>query len=59
MRVIKSLTKKQKEFIDRLVSQMTLEEKVGQLNQLAPSALGGFTLSKEEQQKLRISVNLA
>lgn len=52
MRVIKSLTKKQKEFIDRLVSQMTLEEKVGQLNQLAPSALGGFTLSKEEQQKL-------
>ena len=31
---------------------MTLEEKAGQLNQLAPSSLGGFTIDEQEQQKL-------
>ncbi len=30
---------------------MTLEEKAGQLNQLAPSSLGGFTIDEQEQQK--------
>ena len=49
---MKELNDKQKKFIDGLISKMTLEEKAGQLNQLAPSSLGGFTIDEEEQQKL-------
>lgn len=49
---MKKLNDKQKKFIDGLISKMTLEEKAGQLNQLAPSSLGGFTIDEEEQQKL-------
>ena len=49
---MKKLNDKQKKFIDELISKMTLEEKAGQLNQLAPSSLGGFTIDEEEQQKL-------
>lgn len=49
---MKKLTDKQKNFIKDLISQMTLEEKAGQLNQLAPSSLGGFTIDEKEQQKL-------
>ncbi len=49
---MKKLSDKQKNFIKDLISQMTLEEKAGQLNQLAPSSLGGFTIDEKEQQKL-------
>lgn len=49
---MKKLSDKQKSFIKDLVSKMTLEEKAGQLNQLAPSSLGGFTIDEQEQQKL-------
>ena len=49
---MKKLNDKQKSFIKDLVSKMTLEEKAGQLNQLAPSSLGGFTIDEQEQQKL-------
>lgn len=34
--------------IDDLLSKMTMEEKVGQLNQLGPSLVGGFGLSFED-----------
>lgn len=49
---MKKLNDKQKSFIKDLISKMTLEEKAGQLNQLAPSSLGGFTIDEQEQQKL-------
>lgn len=38
--------------VDELLSQMTLEEKIGQLNQIGPSPVGGFEISKKEQEQL-------
>ncbi len=38
--------------IEELLSQMTLHEKVGQLQQVAPSKVGGFEMPKEEAFKL-------
>lgn len=42
------LTPEQKQKIQTLVKEMTIEEKVGQLNQLSPSIVGGFDVSFEE-----------
>ena len=42
------LTDKQKQFVEDLLKQMTLEEKVGQLNQDSPSIVGGFDVPFEE-----------
>ena len=42
------ITPAQRGQIQQLLSQMTLEEKVGQLNQLSPSIVGGFDVSFEE-----------
>lgn len=42
------LTDKSKEKIEALIAKMTLEEKVGQLNQLSPSIVGGFDVPFEE-----------
>lgn len=36
------LTQEQKDFVENLLDSMTLEEKVGQLNQDSPSIVGGF-----------------
>lgn len=38
--------------IDELMSKMTLHEKVGQLNQVGPSPVGGFEISEEEAAKM-------
>ena len=38
--------------IDVLLAKMTLEEKIGQLNQVGPSTVGGFEISLAEQKKL-------
>ncbi len=35
--------------IDKLIEKMTLDEKIGQLNQLGPSPLGGFEISLNEK----------
>ena len=43
-----NLTKEQKQKIEELLAQMTVEEKVGQMNQLSPSIVGGFDVSMEE-----------
>lgn len=42
------ITKKQHEKIKYILSQMTLEEKIGQLQQLGPSLVGAFEVSFEE-----------
>ena len=42
------LTEEQKRFVEDLLGKMTLEEKVGQLNQDAPSIVGGFVVPFEE-----------
>ena len=42
------LSQKQKEKIDELLSEMTLEEKIGQMNQESPSIVGGFDVPFEE-----------
>ena len=42
------LTKEQNEKIEALLSEMTLEEKIGQTNLEAPSIAGGFDVSFEE-----------
>ena len=42
------LTKQQEEKIKDLLSQMTLEEKIGQLNQESVSIVGGFDVPFEE-----------
>lgn len=34
--------------VDALMKEMTLEEKIGQMNQLSPSIVGGFEMSFEE-----------
>lgn len=36
------LTQEQKNFVEDLLSRMTLEEKIGQMNQESPSIVGGF-----------------
>ncbi len=42
------LTVEQKNFVEVLLGKMTLEEKVGQLNQDSPSIVGGFDVPFEE-----------
>lgn len=42
------LTKEQKEKVKNILSQMTLEEKIGQMNQESVSIVGGFDVSFEE-----------
>ena len=42
------LTEDQKKKIEDLLSQMTLEEKIGQMNQESPSIVGGFDVPFEE-----------
>ena len=42
------LTDKQKSFVEDLLSRMTLEEKIGQMNQESPSIVGGFDVPFEE-----------
>lgn len=42
------LTEKQKEQVESLISQMTLEEKIGQMNLESPSIVGGFDVPFEE-----------
>ncbi|MBO6128675.1 MAG: glycoside hydrolase family 3 C-terminal domain-containing protein [Pseudobutyrivibrio sp.] len=42
------LTETQKKFVEDLLGKMTLEEKVGQLNQDSPSIVGGFDVPFEE-----------
>jgi beta-glucosidase len=44
----KMITQKQQEKIKHILSQMTLEEKIGQLQQLGPSLVGAFEVSFEE-----------
>lgn len=45
---MRTLTDKQKALIDELLEKMTLEEKIGQMNQISPSIVGGFDVSFEE-----------
>lgn len=45
---MKALTEKQKEKIESLINEMTIEEKIGQMNQISPSIVGGFDVSFEE-----------
>lgn len=42
------LSTEQKEQVEQLLSQMTLEEKIGQMNLEAPSIVGGFDVPFEE-----------
>lgn len=42
------LTKAQEDRIEELIAQMTLDEKIGQMNQESPSIVGGFTVPFEE-----------
>ena len=42
------LTTEQKAFVEDLLSRMTLEEKIGQMNQESPSIVGGFDVPFEE-----------
>ncbi len=42
------LTEEQKRRVDELLSQMTLDEKIGQMNQESPSIVGGFDVPFEE-----------
>ena len=43
-----NLTQEQKNFVEDLLSRMTLEEKIGQMNQESPSIVGGFDVPFEE-----------
>lgn len=45
---MKALTDKQKTLIDELLEKMTIDEKIGQMNQISPSIVGGFDVSFEE-----------
>ena len=45
---MKGLTEEQKKRVEDLLSQMTLEEKIGQMNQESPSIVGGFDVPFEE-----------
>ena len=38
--------------IERLIGEMTLEEKIGQLNQVGPSPMGGIEVSPEELKRM-------
>ena len=40
------------EKITELINEMTLDEKIGQLNQLGPSPLGGFEISLKEKKQM-------
>lgn len=42
------LTEQQKERVEKLLSQMTLDEKIGQMNLESPSIVGGFDVPFEE-----------
>ena len=42
------LSTEQKERVEQLLSQMTLEEKIGQMNLESPSIVGGFDVPFEE-----------
>lgn len=42
------LTEAQKNRVENLLSQMTIDEKIGQMNQDSPSIVGGFEVSFEE-----------
>lgn len=48
--MLKNATTEKK--IDELLDKMTLDEKIGQLNQLGPSPLGGFEISLNEKKLL-------
>ncbi len=43
------LSSQNEDKIESLIAQMTLEEKVGQLNQVGPSPVGGFEISLNEK----------
>ena len=43
-----TLTQEQKQFVEALLSRMTLEEKIGQMNQESPSIVGGFDVPFSE-----------
>ena len=45
----KILSPEIEEKIENLIAQMTIEEKVGQLNQVGPSPVGGFEISLKEK----------
>ena len=45
---MKPLTEQQKEKIESLLEEMTIEEKIGQMNQISPLIVGGFDVSFEE-----------
>ncbi len=47
----KKLNKETEKKIEKLLCKMTLEEKVGQLNQSASSPVGAFEISKDELKK--------
>ncbi len=46
------LTEEQKERVERLLSQMTLDEKIGQMNQESPSIVGGFDVPISELREM-------
>ncbi|MBE7012439.1 MAG: glycosyl hydrolase [Ruminococcaceae bacterium] len=46
------LTKKQMERLESLLSQMTTEEKIGQMNQVSSSIVGGFDIPMSELQEM-------
>ena len=43
-----NLTQEQKKFVEDLLSRMTLDEKIGQMNQESPSIVGGFDVPFSE-----------
>ncbi len=43
-----TLTQEQKQFVEDLLGRMTLEEKIGQMNQESPSIVGGFDVPFSE-----------
>lgn len=45
---MQGLTPEQKNRVEELLSEMTLEEKIGQMNQESPSIVGGFDVPFEE-----------
>ena len=45
---MKGLTEEQKKKVEDLLAQMTLEEKIGQMNQESPSIVGGFDVPFSE-----------
>ena len=45
---MRDLTARQKEKIEELLSEMTLDEKIGQMNQESLSIVGGFDVPFEE-----------